>query len=317
MVVKNELEKSSVDQAKVVGFEYCNSQGEIKDVHLIGWRESGRYLLGRCLEDGKFKTYRIDRIRKYFENVSDFLKNPVQFPPPKLKKTSASSEPQGLQVCFTGYKSDDKKLLERKAQESGLSVVQSVTKNLKFLVCGANAGPKKIEDARDRAVYILSTAQFESLIETGELPDDQVAVVGERNFAVKINDPSLLFENWKYKIEQWHWGAFSVSMRQFVDAGSNELKNSWSQVSGVYDFHQGDVFYGNFDQPNFLQVAYNNEDGMLEIHQAFGNESAQGYEVTEEQFAFWLETGVRPKTALRIYRGNSRAGTLMWRLSEA
>jgi hypothetical protein len=316
MAIKSDLEEASVDLAKVVGFEYCNSQGEIKDVHLIGWRESGRYLLGRCLEDGKFKTYRIDRIRKYFNDVSDFLKNPVQLPPPKLK-TSSSSEPQGLQVCFTGYKADDKKILESMAKEAGLSVVQSVTKNLRFLVCGLNAGPKKIEDARDRAVYILSTTQFEALVETGELPDDQVVVVGDRNFAVKINDPNLLFEKWKYKVEQWHWAAFSVSMRQFVIAGSSEVQNSWSRISDTYAFHQGDIFYKDFDQTNFLQVAYNSEDGMLEIHQVLGSESAQGYEVTEEQFAFWLETGVRPKTALRIYRGNSRAGALMWRLSDS
>jgi hypothetical protein len=316
MANENVLEELSADQSKVVGFEYCNSQGEIKDVHLIGWRESGCYLLGRCLEDGKFKTYRIDRIKRYFSDVSVVLQNPVQLPPPKLKSSSLDKA-DGLQVCFTGFTADQKKVFEEQAITAGLAVVQSVTKNLKFLVCGANAGPKKIEQARDRSIYILSSAQFGLLIETGELPDDQVVLVGQRSFAERLDNPSLVFKDWHYKAEEWHWSAFGVSVRQFVVPGSTAVASAWSQMSGVYDFHQGDVFYDAVNQANFLQVAYNSEDGTLEIHEVFGKEPAEGYQVTEEQFAFWLETGIRPNTALRIYRGNSRSGALMWRLSDS
>jgi hypothetical protein len=114
-----------------------------------------------------------------------------------------------------------------------------------------------------------------------------------------------------YKAEEWHWSAFGVSVRQFFVPGSTEVASAWSQMSGVYDFHQGDVFYDAVNQANFLQVAYNIEDGTLEIHEVFGKEPAEGYQVTEEQFAFWLETGIRPKTALRIYRGNSRSGAMV------
>lgn len=310
------LDDLQVDKSTVLGFEYCNGQGEIKDVHLVGWRESGCYLLGRCLEDGKFKTYRIDRVQRYFSDVSSLLKNPVQLPPPSLKKSSPTRG-NGLQVCFTGFKADQKIDLERQATNAGLVVVKSVTNNLKFLVCGSNAGPKKVEQARDRSIYILSIAQFELLIETGELPDDQVVISGERNFADRVENPSLVFNGWHYKVEEWHWSAFGVSIRQFVVPGSTKVVSAWAQMSTVYDFHRGDVFYAASNQANFLQVAYDSEDGMLEIHEVVGREAATGFQVTKEQFAFWLETGVRPSTALRIYRGNSRSGTLMWRLSES
>lgn len=316
MTIGPVLEEAFVDPSKVLGFEYCNSQGEIKDVHLIGWRESGRYLLGRCLEDGKFKTYRIDRIRKYFADVSTLLVNPVQLAPPKLRVSDTNTS-DSLQVCFTGFTGDQKIALQEQALANGLTVVQSVTKNLKFLVCGSNAGPKKIKQARDRSIYILSAVQFELLLETGELPDDQIVLAGNRSFAERIENPSNVFNGWRYKVQEWHWSAFSVCVRQFVDSVSAEVIHSWSRISGVFDFHEGDVFYDVNNQDNFLQVAYNSEDGILEIHEVFGRKPAQGYQVTEEQFAFWLETGIRPKTVLSIYRGNSHSGLLMWRLSDS
>jgi hypothetical protein len=311
MTICNDLDGSSSDRSGVIGFEYCNSQGEIKNVNLIGWRESGRYLLGRCLEDGKFKTYRIDRIQKYFGDVSAFLTNPIQLPPPKLPSRSSTTS-DGFHVCFTGFKASEKNALEARADTHGLIVVQSVTRDLKFLVCGSNAGPKKIEQARDRSVYILNATQFELFIETGELPDDQIVMAGSRGLSERLENPSLEFETWHYKIEKWHWNAFGVRVRPSVKA-----VNTWSRMPQTYDFHEGDVFYDSTNHENALQVTYNSEDGALEIHEIFGKRQVQGFHVTEEQFAIWLETGIRPKLALSVYRGNSKSGALMWRLSDS
>lgn len=41
---------------------------------------------------------------------------------------------------------------------------------LSFLCAGDNAGPAKLEKARAPGVVIMDRAQFENLLETGEIP---------------------------------------------------------------------------------------------------------------------------------------------------
>lgn len=73
------------------------------------------------------------------------------------------------QVCFTGFSAADKAELTSLAHAANLEVVGSVTKNLAFLCAGENAGPAKLEKARDQDNHILSKAQFLHLLETGEV----------------------------------------------------------------------------------------------------------------------------------------------------
>lgn len=76
-----------------------------------------------------------------------------------------------LDVCFTGFKAEDKKRLIATAEQNGMIVRSSVTQKLNFLCWGYNAGPKKIQAARARNVIAHNEEQFLSLLETGELPD--------------------------------------------------------------------------------------------------------------------------------------------------
>ena len=76
------------------------------------------------------------------------------------------------QICFTGFSPAEKESLTLSAEEAGLKVVKSVTKSLNFLCTGDNAGPKKIEKARQQDVIILSVPQFSIMLETGELPEN-------------------------------------------------------------------------------------------------------------------------------------------------
>ena len=73
------------------------------------------------------------------------------------------------QVCFTGFTAAEKTELSALAQAASLEVVGSVTKNLAFLCAGENAGPAKLEKARDQGNHILSKEQFLHLLETGEV----------------------------------------------------------------------------------------------------------------------------------------------------
>lgn len=75
-----------------------------------------------------------------------------------------------LQVCFTGFGTSKKEELANLAHDNRFKVVSSVTKKLDYLVCGDNAGPKKIEKAESQGVQFLNELQFVNLIETGEVP---------------------------------------------------------------------------------------------------------------------------------------------------
>jgi NAD-dependent DNA ligase len=75
------------------------------------------------------------------------------------------------QICFTGFSAQEKAELTTLAEESHLDVVTSVTKDLAFLCIGENAGPAKLEKAKEQGVHILSRSQFEHLLETGDIKD--------------------------------------------------------------------------------------------------------------------------------------------------
>ena len=76
-----------------------------------------------------------------------------------------------LQICFTGFGTSKKQELVNLANSNDFKVVSSVTKKLDFLCGGENAGPKKIEKAKEQGVQFLNEQQFIQLIETGEIPN--------------------------------------------------------------------------------------------------------------------------------------------------
>ncbi|MGH6973902.1 MAG: BRCT domain-containing protein [Stellaceae bacterium] len=74
------------------------------------------------------------------------------------------------EICFTGFSPVEKEELIERARNSRLSVVTTVTKALSFLCVGENPGPVKIEKAKALNACILTRAQFDNLLETGEVP---------------------------------------------------------------------------------------------------------------------------------------------------
>ena len=86
-------------------------------------------------------------------------------------RPSKKREKDKHQICFTGFKPIEKDQLADTAMHAGMQVVKSVTKSLDFLCIGNNAGPSKIEKAKEQNVTILTENQFQVMLETGELPD--------------------------------------------------------------------------------------------------------------------------------------------------
>lgn len=86
-------------------------------------------------------------------------------------KTKTPRPDPRTQICFTGFSPALKTELMTLAQDAGMHVAKSVTKNLRILCAGDNAGPKKLEKARVQSVSVLSESEFRNLLTTGELPE--------------------------------------------------------------------------------------------------------------------------------------------------
>lgn len=146
-----------------LSFVYINSEGFRNQYQVTEWKEEGRYISG--MTEAGYRTFRKDRIQEYL-TPEEYVKTPYTPPPPKVSQTCAPS------ILFTGFLKDEKAKLETIAEQLNFSVKKTVTKALDFLVCGPNAGPTKISDARERGTFIVSRTQFDVLAETGELIDD-------------------------------------------------------------------------------------------------------------------------------------------------
>jgi len=73
------------------------------------------------------------------------------------------------EICFTGFSATEKARLCEIAESAHMLVAHSVTVSLSYLCIGENVGPAKLAKAQDQGTIFLSAAQFERLLETGEL----------------------------------------------------------------------------------------------------------------------------------------------------
>lgn len=68
------------------------------------------------------------------------------------------------QILFTGFSTSEKNKLIEHANDNGFTVVTKITMNLYLLVCGSNAGPSKVNQAKKQGVSVLSEKEFYNLI---------------------------------------------------------------------------------------------------------------------------------------------------------
>lgn len=177
-------------------FSYVTTKNKVSAYALSAPLEVGRYIQGICSSSGNYKTFRTDRVIGFFGcmedaetyagKVREFLvsepnakelplfvierKKHKKYESPGMLKPLDFSGP--LEICFTGFKKEDKERLASVAADSGMVVRKDITVNLHFLCGGYNAGPKKLEVARKKGTMILREDELLALISTGELPDD-------------------------------------------------------------------------------------------------------------------------------------------------
>jgi hypothetical protein len=178
---------------------YRNSRGVIKLKKLKILSDEPGYLSGHC--EGRYRTFRKDHILEFIEDsnqiderLSYHIKNNTEPPPsssdlishlakvmhlhyrlinsPEYKYDSPEP-PQRLEICFTGFKGEDKKRLETLATSNNLLVRPRITRNLYFLCCGFRTEPSKIRGDLDQGVTLIDEDQFLKFLKTGELPEEQ------------------------------------------------------------------------------------------------------------------------------------------------
>ena len=79
---------------------------------------------------------------------------------PDLARLNLSSGFAGKEICFTGFTESDKEKLRELSAKLGISMRNTVTKNLDFLVCGPNAGPAKIRKCEEQKIKIAGIDEF-------------------------------------------------------------------------------------------------------------------------------------------------------------
>ncbi|MFS1905485.1 hypothetical protein BCU30_004625 [Vibrio lentus] len=159
---------------------YVNASGVGSIQHLLNAKfdneDTPQYVQGFCSKANHPKTLKYHRIVQVFDSL-DVAESEVGFSEanqPQYNKTPSTrySSPETMDVCFTGFAKADKEALVKISENNEMVVRASVTKHLDILCYGYNAGPKKLEKALCQGVFILNKAQFETMIETGEIPED-------------------------------------------------------------------------------------------------------------------------------------------------
>lgn len=149
-------------------FIYRDAEGHVAEWRLTRWQENTRYIQGRNEQDTLPRTFRKDRVIEYLEGAEQLLGDLAPPAPEPAPRAPVDSRPQ---ILFSGFKQADRARLEQLAEEKGLRVVKTPTTQLAFFCGGYNAGPTKIEAARERGALVLTEIQLTHLLKTGEIKE--------------------------------------------------------------------------------------------------------------------------------------------------
>lgn len=150
-----------------IKFSYRDAEGVESVRVLTHWSENTRYIQGRGEADTLPRTFRKDRVLEYLDGCEQLLFDAAAPAPEPAPKAQSDTRPQ---ILFTGFKSADRSRLEAFATEHGFRVMKNAGKSLAVLCIGYNAGPSKVEDAREAGAFIVTEEQLQHLIATGEVP---------------------------------------------------------------------------------------------------------------------------------------------------
>lgn len=166
-----------------IEFDYRDARGNESRRHVHVQAVDDEYLQGECMKAMATRTFVIGRMRgKVLDLASGELiapkrfaaelrRNPLNDPSLIAREFERDFQPEtpeheaveADEVCFTGFSKADRFRLEGEAELAGMTVRQSVTKNLRYLVTGSNAGPAKVAQAYEVGAQVIDEAEFISL----------------------------------------------------------------------------------------------------------------------------------------------------------
>ncbi|MGI4993368.1 BRCT domain-containing protein [Halobacteriovorax sp. GFR7] len=150
---------------EIISFIYEDASGNKTTREITAYNIDDEYIKGFCHLRGEIRTFRKDRIVSFI-NKQSVEKLSTKTPTKKPRSTTETK----TEILFTGFSAAKRADLEKVATNNSFKVRKSVTKNLAILCCGPNAGPKKLEESKEKGVEILTEDDFNKLIQTGELP---------------------------------------------------------------------------------------------------------------------------------------------------
>jgi NAD-dependent DNA ligase len=156
---------------------YVNASNEVSYRNLEVIDEDERYIIAVGVDGGPPKTFRKDRVLEDVASIDDpgVAKKVEGYQRryaiiPNASREQWTNRQQKPEICFTGFRANEKAILMQHAEERGFFVRASVSGSLKFLVCGDTAGPSKMKSAREQGAFILGRDDYYRLAATGELP---------------------------------------------------------------------------------------------------------------------------------------------------
>lgn len=157
-------------------FLYICGRGNLNIHELTSVSETELYYQG--VTRSGYRTFRKDRIIQFADTAAELTQQLHTFDTEDWLKhylvqqaISRHQQKAAAKVCFTGFKKERKAELQTIAVNAGLQLLTGVSKNLTFLCYSYNAGPAKMEQARELGVLILNETEFLTMLETGEIPD--------------------------------------------------------------------------------------------------------------------------------------------------
>jgi len=152
-------------------FIYINKEGITAERNVKGISANETHLQAFDSKEKIVKTFILNSIQNSEITIQETgeiisVKNLDKYLPLFEPSYPKNRHPDKLQICFTGFTKERRDYLEELANNIDmLWVTKQAGKNLKILVCGNNAGPKKIDQAIENKATIWNEGNFLEWIE--------------------------------------------------------------------------------------------------------------------------------------------------------
>lgn len=165
-----------------IEFNYRDSGGHDSHRHVGVEAVDDEYFEGHCYTANDTRTFVIGRVRgkvtdidtgellppkKWADGVRNDPRNSGVVKNRGWKSQDAIEEEERerpVEILFTGFSKERRAELEEQAEIFELVVRKNVTKGLKYLCAGPNAGPAKLAQAADAGVQIIDESEFVQLL---------------------------------------------------------------------------------------------------------------------------------------------------------